>query len=109
MSVWGSRAAYVKHGLDGQEAALRAGAIPGVPGWGEEPRQAWGLLGARDEVHPHRTDAGDYLAFYAGVERAIRTGAEPPVLVHEAARTLRVIQAAMRSARAQAVAELTEP
>ena len=40
--VLGLEAAYVKDGLDPQEAALRAGARPGDPGWGREPRGALG-------------------------------------------------------------------
>ena len=45
----GSEAAYVKHGLDVQEAALRAGAGPRDPGFGEEPRAAWGMARHRGE------------------------------------------------------------
>ena len=45
MRVLGSRAAYLKVHGDVQEAALRSGARPGA-GWGEEPREHWGLLGA---------------------------------------------------------------
>jgi scyllo-inositol 2-dehydrogenase (NADP+) len=99
MSVWGSRAAYVKHGLDGQEAALRAEADPSAPGWGVEPREHWGSLGAGDERRHVPTEPGAYPAFYAGVERAIRTGAAPPVTVAEAAAMLEVVEAALQSAR----------
>jgi scyllo-inositol 2-dehydrogenase (NADP+) len=98
MSVWGARAAYVKHGLDGQEAALRAGGIPGSEGWGVEPRELWGWLGALDERRHEPTEPGAYPAFYAGVERAIRRGDPPPVLVSEAAAALEVIEAVFRSA-----------
>ena len=45
--VLGTSAAYVKWGLDVQEAALRAGADPRDPGFGEEPQEAWGTLGSR--------------------------------------------------------------
>ena len=38
----GWTAAYVKDGLDPQEAALRDGRRPGDPGWGREPEQAGG-------------------------------------------------------------------
>jgi len=43
--VMGARAAYVKWGLDPQEAALAAGARPGDAGWGGEPPDRWGALG----------------------------------------------------------------
>lgn len=46
--VIGARAAFTKHGLDGQEPAMAAGAIPGRPGWGEEPPSAFGLLGSTE-------------------------------------------------------------
>jgi predicted dehydrogenase len=98
-SVWGSRAAYVKHGLDGQEAALRAGSIPSGAQWGAEPREQWGTVGAGSEVRLQPTEHGAYPAFYAGVERAIRGEAAPPVRVSDAASYLDVITAAHRSAR----------
>ena len=103
MSLWGSRAAYVKHGLDGQETALRAGGIPGSSGWGAEPRELWGSLGTPDDRRPVPTEPGAYQAFYAGVERAIRTGAAPPVSISDAIAYLDVIEAAYRSARERRV------
>ena len=48
--VLGNRAAFVKHGLDIQEEALRAGRRPGEPGWGEEPRERWGRLGVEGDL-----------------------------------------------------------
>lgn len=99
MSVWGSRAAYVKHGLDGQEAALKVSGIPNADGWGREPRELWGALGTLDDRHAYPTEPGAYPAFYAGVERAIRVGDPPPVLASEAAAALEVIEAVFRSAR----------
>jgi scyllo-inositol 2-dehydrogenase (NADP+) len=98
MSAWGSRAAYVKHGLDVQEAALRAGTIPGSAGWGVEPQERWGWIGTLEERRHHPTEAGAYPAFYAAVERAVRGGSAPPVQVADAAAGLEVIEAAHRSA-----------
>ena len=48
--VLGNRAAFVKHGLDVQEEALRAGRRPDEPGWGEEPRESWGRLGVEGDL-----------------------------------------------------------
>jgi predicted dehydrogenase len=93
LRVLGSRAAYVKWGLDVQEEALRAGARPGDPGFGEEPPEAWGLLGTEEDAQPVQTEPGRYVEFYERMEQAVRavasrapeppTGAEPaapPVL-----------------------------
>jgi predicted dehydrogenase len=69
--VLGSRAAYVKAGLDGQEAALRDGADPAAPDWGREPPAAWGRLQAGDEQQPVETVPGAYPRFYALVRDAL--------------------------------------
>ena len=91
--VLGERAAYTKHGLDVQEAALRAGARPG-PGWGSEPAERWGELGAGDEVRTVATESGAWPQFYAGVVRALREGAPPPVDPRDAVAVLDVIEQA---------------
>jgi len=38
----GDSAAYVKWGMDTQEAKLSGGRSPAEPDWGEEPRDSWG-------------------------------------------------------------------
>ncbi|RMB86174.1 Gfo/Idh/MocA family oxidoreductase [Streptomyces shenzhenensis] len=101
--VLGSRAGYVKHGLDPQEAALREGRRPGS-GWGAEPESLWGRLGSGESPltgggTPVPTLPGDYPAYYAAVADAV-TGAGPnPVTASAAADTLDVLEAARRSAR----------
>ncbi|WP_414168991.1 Gfo/Idh/MocA family oxidoreductase [Streptoverticillium reticulum] len=100
--VLGSAAGYVKYGLDPQEAALREGLRPG-PGWGREAETSWGRLGAGESPltgggEPVPTLPGDYPAYYAAIENALRTGAEPPVTAREAAAALRVLEAARKSA-----------
>ncbi|MEU5089651.1 Gfo/Idh/MocA family oxidoreductase [Streptomyces sp. NPDC021356] len=108
--VLGSRAGYVKYGLDPQEAALRAGARPGPDGWGVEEESLWGRLGAGAAPSggespvagggsPVPTLPGDYPAYYAAVAAALREGAPNPVTAHEAAAALDVLEAARRSAR----------
>lgn len=106
LRVLGSRAAYVKHGLDVQEEALRRGERPDRPGWGDEPAERWGSLGAGDDVHPVPTARGDYPAFYAGVARALRDGGPPPVDPEDALAGLRIIEAAQRSAATGTVIHL---
>jgi predicted dehydrogenase len=102
----GMRAAYVKHGLDVQEEALRAGASPRDPGFGEEPAEAWGLLGAGEDAQPVPTEPGRYVEFYERIERAIREGEAPPVPLSAGVETLRVIEAARRSSDERAVVPL---
>ena len=128
----GSKAAYVKHGLDVQEAALRSGAGPRGPNFGEEPREAWGMVGTGERAEPVETEPGRYVAYYEGIEEAIRAAADvsgprpqgaeraveprppaprgpavpPPVPLEAGVETLRVIEAARASSAERAVVPL---
>jgi scyllo-inositol 2-dehydrogenase (NADP+) len=99
MRLLGTRSTWTKRGLDPQEAALRAGETPAGPGWGEEPESAWGVLGAGGNTRPIPTEPGDYRRFYAALADAIRHGAPPPVDPRDAVASLRVLEAARRSAQ----------
>ncbi len=94
--VLGSSGAYVKHGYDVQEAALRAGGRPHEPGWGEEDETSWGMLGAEDSIQSVRTEAGGYMRFYEGIRRSLADGSPPPVNAADAVAVLEIIEAARR-------------
>jgi predicted dehydrogenase len=98
--VLGLEAAYLKDGLDPQEAALRDGARPGDPGWGREPEPRWGRLAAGDSERPIETERGAYDAFYGELARALRGDGPPPVEPMDAVAALEVLEAAARSAQA---------
>ena len=98
--VLGSEAGYVVGGMDVQEEALKRGERPGGSAWGVAPTSRWGTVGVGDEVDPVPTEAGDYGRFYQGVVASLRQGGPPPVAALDAVRTLEVIDAARRSARA---------
>jgi predicted dehydrogenase len=102
----GSHAAYVKWGLDVQEDALRSGARPRDPGFGEEPSESWGLLGTDDDPQPVKTETGRYVEFYEQMERAIRGAERPPVPLEAGIASLRVIEAAQASAAQRVVVPL---
>ncbi|MGW7426910.1 Gfo/Idh/MocA family protein [Streptomyces sp. NPDC054813] len=101
--VLGSKAGYVKYGLDPQEAALREGERPGA-GWGVEPESLYGRVGAGESPltgggRAVPTLPGDYPAYYAAVAGALRGEGPNPVTALEAAAALDVLEAARRSAR----------
>jgi scyllo-inositol 2-dehydrogenase (NADP+) len=106
LRVLGDRAAYVKHGLDGQEEALRAGRRPDGTGWGEEPPDRWGLLGTEEQTRPVPTEPGAYQRFYEGLVAALHGKAPPPVDPADAVAALRVLDAARRSAGERAAVPL---
>ncbi|MFF7470464.1 Gfo/Idh/MocA family oxidoreductase [Streptomyces sp. NPDC008092] len=103
--VLGSKAGYVKYGLDPQEDALRKGERPGTTdAWGREPEALYGRIGAGDSPvtgggRAVPTLPGDYPAYYAAVAKALRGEGPNPVTALEAAAALDVLEAARRSAR----------
>ncbi|MEV6683717.1 Gfo/Idh/MocA family oxidoreductase, partial [Streptomyces erythrochromogenes] len=112
--VLGSRAGYVKYGLDPQESALAEGLRPNADNaatpWGEEPENLWGRIshGDSDGGTPVRTLPGDYPAYYTAVAAALRHGGPAPVAVEEVVACLDVLEAARRSARDGVVVELPQ-
>ena len=104
--VLGSRAAYVKYGLDVQEELLSTGRRPDDPLWGREPEDRWGTLGAGDQLARVPTVPGAYQRFYEDIVLALREGAPPPVEPEGVVAALEVLDAARDSARERRVVEL---
>jgi predicted dehydrogenase len=109
LRVLGTEAAFVVRELDGQEDALRAGARPDqVPDWGAEPESRWGSLVRGEESVPVPSERGDWPRFYVLLVAALRDGAPPPVDPRDAVRTLRVLEAARRSAAQRELVSLAD-
>lgn len=90
--VLGSRAGFTKHGLDPQEAALRGGAGPADPSFGQEPSSAWGVLGVDGAVRAVPTEVGSYRSFYASLAEALRSGGPLPVDPLDSVRVIELIE-----------------
>jgi scyllo-inositol 2-dehydrogenase (NADP+) len=99
LRVLGSKGAYVVDGLDGQEDALRAGGDPASADWGVESPGRWGKLIVGDDERAIPRGPGAYPAFYQGVRDAITIRRPAPVDPRDAVATLRVLDAARRSAQ----------
>ena len=98
-AVHGTRGSYLKHGLDVQEDQLRAGVVPGAPGWGVDTR-AGEIVAERDGrlvTEVAQAEAGDYRRYYAGIRDAILQGTAPPVTTQEALDVMRLIELGVRS------------
>jgi len=92
--VLGSVAGYTSWGLDGQEAALKDGALPGEPGFGVTAENDWGTLGRDGAMTPQPTERGRYDLFYAGLADALLRGASVPVDPRDALRVIELIEQA---------------
>jgi scyllo-inositol 2-dehydrogenase (NADP+) len=121
--VHGTRASYVKLGLDPQEDALKRGERPGSSAdWGREPAEAWGTLTVGAVGSPNdrgipahaseerrvSTDTGDYRGYYENVRDAILRKAELAVTPATALRVMRAIELAQQSSRERRVVAYTE-
>jgi scyllo-inositol 2-dehydrogenase (NADP+) len=111
--VHGDQGSFLKHGMDPQEDALRAGERPGSPGWGTEPAAQHGILtrDATGEAVAERvaTLPGNYTRYYEGVARAIQEDTPVPVPASEARTVIAVIEAALQSNEERRVVAFTAP
>jgi predicted dehydrogenase len=96
----GTAGSFVKHGLDRQEDALKAGRIPGDPGWGADDGEAILSIAQGDAIasHPLALDSGDYRRFYAGVRDAIAGQGANPVPAEQALAVMRLITLGLEGA-----------
>jgi len=98
----GSLGSFVKYGLDPQEAALKAGEIPGSMGWGTEEEKLHGWLNTEiNDAHFQgkiTSEPGNYLAFYDNIFDAIRNNNSLAVTAEESLMNIYIIERSFESA-----------
>jgi len=94
-AINGAGGSFVKHGLDPQEAQLKAGVDLGSPQYGVDPQD--GTLARDGAVARVPTCRGNYLAFYEALAAAILDGAPLPVDPGDARDGLALISLARRA------------
>ena len=98
-ALHGTGGSFVKHGIDPQEAVLRAGLPPTTAGFGEDAPAAYGTLtDAEGVARAVPSERGDWRGYYEGVVAAITMGAAAPVPAEEALTVMRLIALARESA-----------
>jgi predicted dehydrogenase len=99
LRVTGTQGTYVVDGLDGQEAALKAGRTPAELGelWGSEPEP--GRLYRGGDGEPVPSERGRWDLFYPAFAAAVHGDGPVPVDPQDAVRTMTVLDAARTSAR----------
>jgi predicted dehydrogenase len=96
-AVHGDRASMVKQKPDIQEDQLRAGMLPGSPGWGMDPDDAVLYNGATGETRPLKAERGDQRGYYVALRKALLGNAPNPVPPEQGATVMAIIEAAFRS------------
>ena len=99
--VYGTDGSFVKPGMDPQEDQLKAGSLPGEPGWGKDTEENWGILNTDiNGVHfigRIETIPGNYMAYYDTIYQAVINGQKPAVTAEQGRDVIRIIEAAFRS------------
>ncbi|WP_134088215.1 oxidoreductase [Olivibacter sp. XZL3] len=101
-ALYGTEGAFIKPGVDPQEAALREGKTPAdLPNWGEEPEEIWGILNTTAEEPENRrkipSQKGNYPGYYENVRDAILKKTELAVTAEQARDVIYLLQLAEKS------------
>jgi predicted dehydrogenase len=108
--VRGLAGEYIKDDFDPQEGQLLAGMSPDAPGFGEDPPERWGSLTSPDGSAVRvPTERGAHRRYYELFRDAVRGDGPLPVDPNDSVRGLRVLEAAVRSARTGAAEGIAEP
>jgi len=99
----GDKGCYRKFGLDPQEPQLKAGLLPGQPGFGVTSAEQDGELWLAQAPDPQRvpTLPGQYQRFYQQFCQALQGKAELPVPALQIRQFMLVLEAAQQSAASQ--------
>ena len=99
-NVLGTKAKYVKYGLDDQERHLKAGVIPLSEHWYSSLVEQAGIVYQEGEK-PYEVlgQQGTYQAYFEQVAAAIHGDRAIPVPAHEALESIRLIEAALESSQ----------
>jgi scyllo-inositol 2-dehydrogenase (NADP+) len=97
-TVHGALGSLVITGLDGQEAALKAGKKPGGNDWGNSAYVSTATLTRNDGQETIEVASGNYPCFYRAMAAAIAGESDVPVAPRQALDVIRIIELAQRSA-----------
>lgn len=97
-AVNGTRASWIKHGSDPQEAATLAGRAPDGENWGVDPIEGVLTSGEDGTTSAVPNERGDYRLFWRALAASIRGDNANPVPPNEAITVMEVLAAGLRSA-----------
>src|SRR5437879_1425102 len=97
--VHGTKGSFVKHGLDPQEEALKAGHTPDEPNWDSEPREMFGKLVTREGTKTIPTIPSSFTKYYENVRDSISKQVQLAVTPEQALDVMRGLELALASSQ----------
>jgi scyllo-inositol 2-dehydrogenase (NADP+) len=109
--IHGARGSYIKSGEDPQEALLKAGSLPDIPHWGEEPPEQWGLLHIEKDGKSLRerypSVPGNNGLYYQHLAETLLQNAPLRERPEQSFNNIRLIELAIESSRGKRTLECT--
>jgi predicted dehydrogenase len=102
-TVNGTKASFIKYGMDPQEAALKEGRTPDEPDWDTEPPESYGKLVTVDATRTVPTLRSSFARYYENVRDAILGKAELAVSPEWSLDVMRGLVIAAESSRTRHV------
>lgn len=102
-AVYGTGGSFIKYGVDSQEAALKAGRMPGEPDWDVDPPALYGILTTPEGARTIPTIPSSYTQYYENVRDAILGKVELAVTPQQALAVMRGLELAVASSRRRCV------
>ena len=101
--VNGTKASFIKYGMDPQEAALKEGRTPDEPDWDAEPAELYGQLITPDATRTVPTLRSSFTRYYENVRDVMLGTAELAVTPEWSLDVMRGLELAAASSRAHGV------
>ncbi|GAB3254594.1 Gfo/Idh/MocA family oxidoreductase [Larkinella harenae] len=101
--IHGTKASFVKHGLDIQEETQRKNILPNTLDWGAEPESQYGTLTTPEGHFTFPSQPGNYHYFYDNLYRAIIGEIPQEVTPEQAIAVIRIIELANESSQSKKV------
>lgn len=102
-TVHGTAGSFVKHGLDPQESALKAGRSPDESGWDSEPQEMFGRLTTSEGIRTIPTIPSSFTRYYENIRDTILGQTVLAVTPAQALNVMRGLELAADSSRKRCV------
>jgi scyllo-inositol 2-dehydrogenase (NADP+) len=102
-AVHGTTGSFIKHGLDPQEAALKAGRAPDEANWDEESSDMYGKLTTPEGTRTIPTIPSSFTHYYENIRDAILGKAQLAVTPEQALNVMRGLERAVTSSQKRCV------